>query len=242
MSDSYFSHSRSHQIFILNRMAFHLKNLKIQKPKFFESLTSSQLCAIVQDGEIMNYINTVPIRRNELESIFQNIGTICNPKTLMAPGPRQKQVVVHVKLLAEIVKQWEAGKGKYYTNLQSAQKTKNNSEKLASNAQAEANRKASENLQKQMNAQKAANAAREAETAAIAAANSQVKVAEDTLGLAAATLPIHTNVSLQKQLMNLKKNMNSMSMKLNNLLNTTRKNNASAAPAARRGGKRTRKH
>jgi hypothetical protein len=223
-------------------MAFHLKNLKIQKPKFFESLTSSQLCAIIQDGEIMNYINTIPIRRNEVESIFQNIGTICNPKTFMAAGPRQKQVVVHVKLLAEIVKQWEAGKEKYYTNLQSAQKAKNNSEKLAMNAQAEANRKAAENLQKQVNAQKAYNTARAAETAAIAAANSQIKVAENTLELASATLPMNTNVSLQKQLVNLKKNMNSMSIKLNKLLNTTRKNNASPAPAARRGGKRTRKY
>lgn len=221
-------------------MAFHLKNLKIQKPKFFESLTSSQLCAIVQDGEIMNYINTIPIRRNEIASIVQNIGTICNPKTFMAAGPRQKQVVVHVKLLAEIVKQWEAGKEKYYTNIQAAQKVKTNSEKLAMNVQADANRKAAENLQTQANAQKAANAAREAETAAIAAANSQVKVAEDTVALAAATLPIHTNAPLQKQLLNLKKNMNSMSMKLSKLLNITRKNNASPA-AARRGGKRTRK-
>lgn len=218
-------------------MAFHLKNLKTQKPKFFESLTASQLCDIVQDGEIMNYINTIPIRRTEIASIFENIGKVCDKRVFMAPGPRQKQAAVHVKLLAEIVKQWEAGKEKYYANLQAAQKAKNNAERLAAEAQANANRKAAENLQRQANAQKA----REAEAAAIAAAAKQTQAAENTLGLAAANLSGQTNTNLRTQLMNLKKNMNTMSSKLNKLLNTTRKANASSAAAARRGGKRTRR-
>lgn len=223
-------------------MAFQLKNLKTKPAKFFQSMTGQQLCAILQDGEIMNFINTIPIRRDEIGNLFVSIGETCNTKTIMAPGVRQKKMAVLVNQLASIIQEWEKGKEKYYANIQAAEKAKVNAEKAAANAQAEANRKAQENLQRQANAQKALNNAKKAEEAALTATTKQIASAAETVELANATMPVvtmNTNTNMQKQLMNLKKNMNTMTNKLNRLLQSTRKNMAS--PAARRGGAKKRR-
>lgn len=206
-------------------MAFHLKNLKTQKDKFFSSLTGQQLCDMVKDGEIMSYVNTIPIRRDELASIFQAIGETCDTRKQMAPGVRQKKLAPLVVQLSKIVKEYESKKVQMAANLENTLRKQKEAANLAAAAQAEANRK-------------------DAEASAKAAANAQIKNAQAAAEAAVANVSIklspEENSALTKELSNLKKNMNSLSARLNKAIQNSRMTRNIRAVAARRGGSRYR--
>lgn len=199
-------------------MAFHLKNLKIQKDKFFMSLTAQQLCDIVQDGEIMNYVNKIPIRRTELETIFTGIAKSCDKRSGLPSGVRQKQLAPLVIQLSKIVKEYETKKVQMAAEVANAQKRQQNAAAAAAAAQANANRKAAENLQRAANAK----AAEEAAAAAKAAANAQMKAAQESANLALSTVkanlaPGETS-ALTQELMNLRRNLNGLTARLNSAI------------------------
>jgi len=223
-------------------MAFYLKNLKTQKDKFFTTMTGKQLCDMLEDGEIMSYINTIPIRRDELANLISQMGEPCNMRKTMAPGVRQKKLAPLVIQLSKIIKEYESKKVQMAANLANQQRKQNEAAKAAAAAQAEANRKAAENRQREANAR----AAEEAAAAAKAAANAQLKSAEEAAAMAVANIaPAVTfseNSALTKELMNLKKNFSAFNTRLNkaiqNSRNTTRSLTSAAAGGRRRIGTR----
>jgi predicted metal-binding transcription factor (methanogenesis marker protein 9) len=103
-------------------MAFHLKNLKTQKDKFFSSMTGQQLCDIVTDGEIMNYINRLTYRAGEIDTIFASIAGACDVRKTIAPGVRQKTLAPLVIQLSKIIKEYEAKKVQLAANLVETQR------------------------------------------------------------------------------------------------------------------------
>ena len=226
-------------------MAFHLKNLKSQKDKFFSSMTGQQLCDILQDGEIMNYINKIPDRRDEIANIFVQIGEGCDMRKTMPSGVRQKKLVPLVTQLSKIIKEYELKKVQNMVDMEEAQRKQKEAATAAAIAQAEANRKASENSQRQANANAAAAAAK----AATNAANAQLRNAQAAATMAVANMSgqvtLAENSALTKELTNLKKNFNSLSERLNkavqNSRNTTRNMSAAAARRNRRSNRKTRR-
>lgn len=219
-------------------MAFHLKNLKTQKDKFFLSMTGQQLCDMVKDGEIMSYINKVPHRRDEIANIFASIGDACDTRKTMAPGVRQKKLAPLVVQLSKIIKEYEAKKIQIAAEMANTQRKQKEAANAAAVAQAEANRKAAENLQREANARAAA----EAEAAAKAAANAQLRNAEAAAKMAVANVSMNItkaeNSALTKELSNLKRNFNSLSARLNKAIQNSRGTTRNVAAAARRGGRR----
>ncbi len=220
-------------------MAFHLKNLKTQKDKFFLSMGAQQLCDMLNDGEIMNYINTIPHRRDEIANIFASMGDSCNMRKVMPIGIRQKKLAPLVVQLSKIIKEYEMKKVQIASNLVETQRKQKEAANLAMAAQAEANRKAAENSQREANARMAEEAAKAAKNAA----NAQLKNAEATIATAVANVSgqvtQYENSMLTKELTNIKKNINALTSRLNkaiqNSRNATRRN---IAPAARKGGAR----
>lgn len=91
-------------------MSFHLRNLQTKPPKMFDTFTGPQLCEILQDGEIMSYINKIPIKKEELATLFTQIGTACSPKTTILPIERTKKMRALVKQLATLIQYWEKNK------------------------------------------------------------------------------------------------------------------------------------
>jgi chemotaxis protein histidine kinase CheA len=218
-------------------MAFHLKNLKTQKDKFFLSMTAQQLCDMLSDGEIMSYINKIPIRRDELGNLISQMGDPCNMRKTMAPGVRQKKLAPIAVQLSKIIKEYETKKAQMAANLANQQRRQKEAANAAAAAQAEANRKAAENRQREANAR----AAEEAAAAAKAAANAQMKAAEQAAAMAVANVApavtVAENSALTKELMNLKKNFSSLNARLNKAIQNSR-NTTRTASAARRGGRR----
>lgn len=220
-------------------MAFHLKNLKMQKDKFFLSLTSQQLCDIVKDGEIMNYINTITDRTDEIGNIFASIGAACDPSQQIQSSVRQKKLAPLVTQLSKIIKEYELKKVQVAAKMAEQQRKQKEAENLAAIAQQNANRKAAENRQRNANAK----IAKDAANAAALAANAQLRNAQ------AATITAVENVSTQitpfenssltKELQTLQTNFKNFERRLNqavqNSRNASRKNTGSAA---RRGGRR----
>lgn len=211
-------------------MAFHLKNLKTQRDKFFSTLTAQQLCDIVQDGEIMNYVNRMPHRREEVATLFEKIGQSCDPRQKLQSTVRQKQLAPLVMKLSQIIKEYEVKKVKLAANLANLQQKQKEAANAAAAAQAEANRKAAENLQRAANARIAA----EAEAAAREAANANLKTAETALNLAAATIQPIAPSPLTQELMNLQKNLKNVSARLNKAIRNSNSQTRSAAAARRR--------
>jgi hypothetical protein len=76
----------------------------------FDTFTGPQLCEILQDGEIMSYINKIPIKKEELATLFTQIGTACSPKTTILPIDRTKKMRALVKQLATLIQYWEKNK------------------------------------------------------------------------------------------------------------------------------------
>ncbi len=220
---------------LFRTMAFHLKNLKTQKDKFFMSMTAQQLCDMLGDGEIMSYINKIPIRREELGSLIAQMGEPCNMRKTMAPGVRQKRLAPLVVQLSKIVKEYETKKVQMAANLGEQQRRQKEAANAAAAAQAEANRKAAENRQREANAR----AAEEAAAAAKLAANAGLRAAEETAALAVTNiLPSVTaaeNTNLTKELLNLKKGFANLNARLNKAIQNSRNSTRSAA---RRGGRR----
>lgn len=219
-------------------MAFHLKNLKSQKDKFFTSMTAQQLCEMSLDGEIMSYINKIPIRREELATIITQMGEACDMRKTIAPGVRQKKLAPLVIQLSKIVKEYESKKVQMAANLANAQRRQKEAANAAAAAQAEANRKAAENRQREANAR----AAEEAAAAAKAAANAQIKAAQEAAAMAVANVApavtVAENSALTKELMKLKNNFRSLNSRLNQAIQSSRNTTRTAAAAARRGGRR----
>ncbi len=219
-------------------MAFYLKNLKSQKDKFFMSMTAQQLCDMLSDGEIMSYINKIPIRREELASLVAQMGEPCNMRKTMAPGVRQKRLAPLVVQLSKIVKEYESKKIQMAANLANAQRKQKEAANAAAVAQAEANRKAAENRQREANAR----AAEEAAAAAKAAANAQIKAAEQAAAMAVANVApavtVAENSALTQELMKLKNNFRSLNARLNQAIQASRNTTRTVAAAARRGGRR----
>ncbi len=218
-------------------MAFHLKNLKSQKDKFFMSMTAQQLCDMLSDGEIMSYVNKIPIRREELASLVAQMGEPCNMRKTMAPGVRQKKLAPLVVQLSKIVKEYESKKIQMAANLANTQRRQKEAANAAAVAQAEANRKAAENRQREANAR----AAEEAAATAKAAANAQIKAAEEAAAMAVANVApavtVAANSALTQELMKLKNNFRSLNARLNQAIQASR-NTTRTAAAARRGGRR----
>ena len=206
------------------------------------SMTGQQLCDMLSDGEIMSYINKIPIRREELGTLVAQMGEPCDMRKTMAPGIRQKRLAPIIVQLSKIVKEYEIKKVQMASNLANQQRKQNEATNAAAAAQAEANRKAAENRQREANAR----AAEEAVAAAKAAANAQMKAAEEAAAMAVANVaPAVTNTEnsvLTKELMKLKNNFRALNSRLNQAIqssrNTTRSFTTAAAAAARRGGRR----
>ncbi len=202
------------------------------------SMTAQQLCDMLSDGEIMSYINKIPIRREELGNLIAQMGEPCNMRKTMAPGVRQKRLAPLVIQLSKIVKEYETKKVQMAANLANTERRQKEAANAAAAAQAEANRKAAENRQREANAR----AAEEAAAAAKAAANAQLKAAEEAAAMAVANIaPAVTNTensALTKELMNLKKNFSSLNARLNKAIQNSRNTTRPAAAAARRGGRR----
>jgi hypothetical protein len=77
---------------------------------------------MVKDGEIISYINKVPHRRDEIATIFANIGDAYDTRKTMAPGVRQKKLVPLVFQLSKIIKEYEAKKVQLAANLVETQR------------------------------------------------------------------------------------------------------------------------
>jgi hypothetical protein len=218
-------------------MAFHLKNLKSQKDKFFMSMTAQQLCDMLSDGEIMSYVNKIPIRREELGSLVAQMGEPCNMRKTMPPGVRQKKLAPLVVQLSKIVKEYESKKIQMAVNLANTERRQKEAANAAAAAQAAANRKAAENRQREANAR----AAEEAAAAAKAAANAQIKAAEQAAAMAVANVApavtVAANSALTQELMKLKNNFRSLNARLNQAIQASR-NTTRTSAAARRGGRR----
>ena len=197
-------------------------------------MTGQQLCDMLQDGEIMSYINKIPIRRDELGAIFQAMGDACDMRKTMAPGVRQKKLAPLVVQLSKIVKEYETA------NLVETERKQKDASNAALIAQAEANRKAAENRQREANAAVAA----EAEAAAKAAANAQLRNAQAAAEMAVANvsgnLSTAENSALTLELKNFKNTINKLSSRLNKAIQNSRATRNISAAAARRGGSRRR--
>jgi hypothetical protein len=219
-------------------MAFHLKNLKTQKDKFFSSMTGQQLCDIVTDGEIMNYINRLTYRAGEIDTIFASIAGACDVRKTIAPGVRQKTLAPLVIQLSKIIKEYELRKVQNAVKVAETQRKQKEAENAAALAQANANRKAAENRQREANARAASNA----EAAAKAAANAQLRNAQASANMAVANVSFNLtkieNSALTKELSNLKRNFNSLTSRLNKAIQNSRSATRNVAVAARRGGRR----
>lgn len=219
-------------------MAFHLKNLKIQKDKFFSSLTYQQLCEIANDGEIMHYINQIPIRRDEIATIFAGIGDSCDTRKVMPTGVRQKKLAALVTQLSKIIKEYEVKKVQLAANLANTQRKQKEAANAAAAAQAEANRKAAENQKREANLRMAEEAAKAAKNAA----NAQLKNAEAAATVAVANASLQaTNqetVALRNELFKIRNSLNNLRENVNAIIGKTLKGKTNSAPAARRASRR----
>lgn len=204
------------------------------------SMTAQQLCDMLTDGEIMSYVNKIPIRREELGSLIAQMGEPCNMRKTMAPGVRQKKLAPIVVQLSKIIKEYEVKKVQMAANLANQQRKQKEAANAAAAAQAEANRKAAENRQREANAR----AAEEAAAAAKAAANAQIKAAEQAAAMAVANVApavtVAANSALTQELLKLKNNFRSLNSRLNQAIQASRNTTRSTAAAARRGGRRRR--